>query len=382
MLHNRNIDVDPDRYLIDNHTRIITKDMLMEDALKEAVQGGKIGTTLRGIGPAYTQRTSRRGPEMGWFENANFDTDLKNYFEERIPLIRAMAQHPGVAETIEILTDKASSQNLSASEQRYLNLLQAATSDEPLDIKKETETLRKQLGQIKPYMGDTITRAHNLLNHGKDGLGEGAQGHLLDLTGGTYPFVTSSHPGPIGMEESFNIPSSRFDRVIGVTKAFQTRVGGGPFPTELSDEIAWKLRGTGANPWDEYGTTTGRPRRVGWLDGVLLKYAAKSSGMTEIAVTKLDILSGLEPQICVAYKIDGQWVETIHRVDDTKYWEPEDLKYETLPGWEEIQPGIKDWEQLPENAQNYLDRISEIAEVPVTFTSFSPEREGVVFRNQ
>lgn len=379
-LRERGIRIEPDRYLIDEHTRVITTDMLIEDALKEAMQGGKIGTTLRGIGPAYTQRTSRRGPEMGWYGNANFGPNLRSYFEERIPLIIAMAQHKSVKGTIEILQTKAQSDGLSSSEQRYLDLLQAATSDDPINIKKEVDTLRNQLKQLRPYMGDTITRAYELLELGKNGLGEGAQGQLLDLTQGTYPFVTSSHPGPLGLWESFNFPPKMFNRVIGVTKAFQTRVGGGPFPTELNDEIVWRLRGTGQNPWDEYGTTTGRPRRVGWLDGPLLRYSARTGGATELAVTKLDILSGLEPKICVAYKINGNWVKNIHRVDEEKYWTPENLMFETMAGWEEILPGIKDWNQLPDNAQKYLERVGEIAGVPVTIASFSPEREGVVFR--
>jgi adenylosuccinate synthase len=173
--------------------------------------------------------------------------------------------------------------------------------------------------------------------------------------------------------------------VIGVVKAFQTRVGSGPFPTEVFNDLALRLRGTGEHPWDEYGTTTGRPRRVGWLDGVLMKYAVRINGIGELAVTKLDILSGLESiRLCTAYRKTGKLPqETQHaEITDLPYG-PADLGlyepiYEDLPGWREDVSAVRKWADLPTNAITYLERMARLAGVPVRMVSVGPEREQVV----
>ena len=208
-------------------------------------------------------------------------------------------------------------------------------------------------------------------------LAEGAQGTLLDIDHGTYPFVTSSSPTAPGVLPGLGVGFGFTGRVIGVTKAFQTRVGAGPFPTEVLGETATRLRGTGSNPWDEFGTTTGRPRRVGWLDGVLLRYAVRINGLSELVVTKLDVLSGLPSvQICTAYRANGKEYNDLPLGPaDLSPFEP---VYEELPGWEADLTGVRSWTDLPKEAQAYLARIAEISGVPVCQVSVGPEREQVV----
>ncbi|MEJ5203378.1 MAG: adenylosuccinate synthetase, partial [Anaerolineales bacterium] len=202
---------------------------------------------------------------------------------------------------------------------------------------------------------------------------------LLDLDHGTYPFVTSSTPTAPGALTGLGLGVLPVDRVVGVTKAFQTRVGSGPFPTEVFGEMAERLRGTGANPWDEFGTTTGRPRRVGWLDGVLLRYAMRLNGVSELAVTKLDILSGLPNiKICTAYRSENGVHETLPL--GPADLSPFEAVYEELPGWQEDVRGARRWEDLPRLAQEYIRRIEAISGVPVRYISVGPERSQVIVR--
>ena len=208
-------------------------------------------------------------------------------------------------------------------------------------------------------------------------LAEGAQGTLLDLDHGTYPYVTSSSPTAGGAMTGLGVGPRAVDRVVGVAKAFTTRVGGGPFPTELDGALAARLRGTGENPWDEYGTTTGRPRRVGWLDLPILRHARRINSLSDLVLTKLDILSGLaEIPVCVAYELDGRRVESF----------PTDLSvlarcrpvYETLPGWSEDITGARHPADLPANARRYVDFVAEAAGVPVSYVSVGPGREQFI----
>jgi adenylosuccinate synthase len=187
--------------------------------------------------------------------------------------------------------------------------------------------------------------------------------------------VTSSCTTATGLFGGLGIGIQPVQRVVGITKAFQTRVGDGPFPTELADEMAVRLRGTGANPWDEYGTTTGRPRRVGWLDGVLLRYVVEISGITELAVTKLDILSGLPAlKICTAYILNGK-PNSEFAVAHLAEYQP---VYEDLPGWSEDVSAARHMSDLPPAARAYLHRIEEIAGVPVSLVSVGAERDQVI----
>jgi adenylosuccinate synthase len=189
--------------------------------------------------------------------------------------------------------------------------------------------------------------------------------------------VTSSSTVASSALTGLGLGFSFIGRVLGVAKAFQTRVGSGPFPTEITDELAIHLRGTGTNPWDEFGTTTGRPRRVGWLDGVLLRYAVRVNGLNELALTKLDILSGLNPlKICIAYRSGGQsYSELPIGSDHLDQFTP---VYEELPGWQGDIRSIRRWDELPAPARDYIRRVEELCETPVRLVSVGPEREQVV----
>ena len=222
-----------------------------------------------------------------------------------------------------------------------------------LDPVAVCQQYREIAKRLQPYIADTSLELHTALQSGKTVLAEGAQGTLLDIDFGTYPFVTSSNttaPGALtGL--GLGLDAARDARVMGVVKAFQTRVGSGPFPTEVFDDLALRLRGTGEHPWDEYGTTTGRPRRVGWLDGVLLKYAIRINGISELAVTKLDILSGLENiRLCSAYR-SGRARNTTDLPFGPADLGPYEPVYEEFPGWSEDVSAVREWKDLPAAAQ-------------------------------
>ena len=201
----------------------------------------------------------------------------------------------------------------------------------------------------------------------------------MDLDHGTYPYVTSSTPTAPGALVGLGLGVGSVDRVVGVVKAFQTRVGEGPFPTELADDLALRLRGTGENDWDEFGTTTGRPRRVGWLDVVLLRYAIRVNGITDLALTKLDILSGFDTlKICTAYRKD-------EKVFSDLPLGPAQLgefhaEYIEIPGWSENIMEIRSWEDLPPAAQEYIKQIEALVGIPVKLISVGPERSQVIMR--
>jgi adenylosuccinate synthase len=230
-----------------------------------------------------------------------------------------------------------------------------------------------------PYIADTSLELYEALGNRQYILAEGAQGTLLDIDHGTYPFVTSSATVASGVFTGLGIGITAANGAIvtGVCKSFQTRVGSGPFPTEVFDDLALRLRGTGANPWDEYGTTTGRARRVGWLDGVLLRYAARINGLTELVITKLDILSGFEKlKLCVAYRQGEKTFSDLpFGPSNLENYEP---MYEELPGWTEDVSVIRRWADLPDAAKNYLEAISRLVGVPVRLVSVGAEREQVV----
>lgn len=335
--------INPDRLHISHNAHLITPAHIAIDAAQENARGRKaIGTTLRGIGPAYTDKVSRSGIRVG--EMLNIDT-----FRERIQRHVEAINH-------------------------QLTCLYEAEKLAPQIVADEYTAYAENM---QPYISDVSVLLAEALRNGQRILGEGAQGTLLDLDHGTYPFVTSSNPIAAGALIGLGLGIGCIERVIGVTKAFQTRVGAGPFPTEVFDEIAARLRGTGEQPWDEFGTTTGRPRRVGWLDMVLLRYAARINGLTELTLTKLDILSGFEKiKICSAYKRDGQIYRNLP-------FGPTNLEgfkpvYEELPGWEDDLRPIRFWEELPNQVRSYILKIEELSGVPVRLASVGPERAQVV----
>jgi adenylosuccinate synthase len=340
-----NVAVNPARLRISHAAHLITPAHTAIDKAMETARGkGSIGTTGRGIGPAYTDKAARTGLRVGDMLSADFPDRLRAHIERS---------------------------------NRALGLYAAPA----LEIQPVLDSFKDYAERIAPYIADTSAEICRAMEAGKVIVAEAAQGTLLDIDHGTYPFVTSSSttaPGTLtGL--GLGLKAAYGARVTGVVKAFQTRVGSGPFPTEVFDEIALRLRGSGENPWDEYGTTTGRPRRVGWLDGVLLRYAARINGLTDLVVTKLDILSRIETlQVCVGYASGGK------HYDDIPFG-PSDLSifqpiYVDLPGWSEDVSKARAWKDLPANAQAYLEKIESIAGVPVKLVSVGPEREQVVER--
>lgn len=224
--------------------------------------------------------------------------------------------------------------------------------------------------QMAQYVCDTSVVLNDALDDGRRVLFEGAQGVMLDIDQGTYPFVTSSNPIAGGVTIGSGVGPTKINHVVGVSKAYTTRVGDGPFPTELHDEVGDRIRETG----NEYGTTTGRPRRVGWFDSVVVRHAQRVSGITDLTINSLDVLTGLETlKICVAYKYKG---ERIHEfpasLANLAECEP---VYEEMPGWDEDITDVRSIHDLPENARHYLERISQLTEIPLSIFSVGPDRK-------
>jgi adenylosuccinate synthase len=333
----------PDGLRIAFGAHLITPVHKALDQAQEKARGKEaIGTTLRGIGPAYMAKVGRYGVQAG-----------------------EMLDLEGFAEAIKT--------HVEIGNQQLVELYGA----EPLDPDAIALQFAVYSTELTPYIGDVSTLLTQALRAGQTVLAEGAQGTLLDLDHGTYPYVTSSNPTAPAALTGLGLGISHIGRVIGVTKAFQTRVGEGPFPTEVQGEIADRLRGTGENPWDEFGTTTGRPRRVGWLDLVLLRYAVRVNGLSELALTKLDVLTGIETlQICTEYEIDGK------RISDLPLG-PGDLSpfkpiYQEVPGWSEEVQEMRSWNELPEAACEYILQIEDEIGVPIRTISVGPEREQVI----
>ncbi len=316
---------------------------LLDRSIEDLSGERAIGTTGRGIGPAYTDKAARRGVRV---------QDL-------------------------LLPEPELTQRLQHALRFANTLLVHLLKSEPVALDAMLERARLWRERLAPFIGDAFAAVHRALQEGQTVLFEGAQGALLDLDHGTYPFVTSSHPTVGGVLAGAGVGPDALSRVIGVVKAFQTRVGSGPMPTEVRGELAERLRGSGANPWDEFGTTTGRPRRVGWLDGVALRYSVQLNGLTELAVTKLDVLTGLERvAVAVAYELDGVRLETFPAqqagLDRCR------PVYEYLPGWNEDITGARRLEDLPAAARDYLRFIEELAGVPVTIVSVGPATEQTI----
>jgi len=339
------VDINPGRIKISHAAHIITPGHIALDGAREAARGeGLIGTTKRGIGPAYNSKVTRSGLRM-----------------------EAMLDPIGFKEAMRTRIDEVNQQ------------LENLFGVDPLDGEAIALQYQEYAEKLKVYIVEVGEFADQALRKGSVLLAEGAQGTLLDLDHGTYPFVTSSTPTAPGALVGLGLGVGSANKVVGVVKAFQTRVGEGPFPTELDGDLAIRLRGTGANDWDEFGTTTGRPRRVGWLDIVLLRYAVRLNGITELALTKLDILSGMETiKLCTEYRKNGN-------ISPTLPLGPSNLDgmeavYEEVPGWQEDVSGVRNWEDLPEAARSYVSRIEDLLSVPVKIISVGPERSQVIQR--
>jgi len=323
------------RILIAENAHVVLPWHITCDKLKEARAGkSAIGTTGRGIGPCYSDKVNRHGVRVG---------DLLDEQEMR-PRIEAIA---------------------GFRNEEFKNM-----GEEPIDPESVIKEYLELGKQLEPYICDTVSYLYESLKAKKQIIFEGAQGTILDVDHGTYPFVTSSNTVAGYASCGSGVGPTAIDHVIGVVKAYTTRVGNGPFPTELPNEIGDKLREIGG----EYGATTGRPRRCGWFDAPVVRKAAAVNGLTHLAITKLDVLDTFkEIKICTDYKLKGEKISRFpNRLAQVAICEP---VYETLPGWETSISKCRSWNDLPPNAQKYLTRISELADVKIGMVSVGPKRD-------
>ena len=333
-LHDAGITTDNLR--ISDRAHVILPYHIKLDQLQEDAKGvNKIGTTIKGIGPAYMDKAARVGIRIA-------DLLDKVIFAERLKT------------------------NLEQKNREFTKMYEI----DPINFQDIFEEYYDYGQQIKKYVTDTSVILNDALDAGKRVLFEGAQGVMLDIDQGTYPYVTSSNPVAGGVTIGSGVGPSKITKVVGVCKAYTSRVGDGPFPTELNDEIGHQIREVG----HEYGTTTGRPRRVGWFDSVVMRHSRRVSGLTNLSLNSIDVLTGLdEVKICVAYDLDGERIdyypaslETLQRCTPI---------YETLPGWSEDITGVRHLDDLPETAKNYVRRVSELVGVKISTFSVGPGRD-------
>ena len=257
-----------------------------------------------------------------------------------------------------------------------LKIFTGIYKSEPVDSDSIFEKCKVYAERLCVFTADTTEFLHRSVAEGKSILFEGAQGSLLDLDLGTFPYVTSSNSSPLGMPAGCGLPAKYVDKFLGAAKAYTTRVGGGPFPSEQDNDIGQYIREKG----HEYGTTTGRPRRCGWFDAVVVSYSADIGAIDSIALLHLDTMTGLnEIKVCRAYEIDGQ--ETVFFPSNISRLSKVRCVYETVPGWEQDITGITDFSELPENAQNYVALIEKLTKRPVTMIGVGPKRKQTIFRS-
>ena len=337
----QNVAISPERLIISRKTHVIMPYHRLIDGARESLRGGgKIGTTGRGIGPCYEDKMARIGIRAGDFEAPDL-------------FVRKITQ--ALVEKNTLFTQLY---NLPA-----------------LDPKAVAEAMTPVAERLTPYLGDVSSVIQKTLATGGDVLFEGAQGTHLDIDHGTYPFVTSSNTVSGQAAAGSGCSPSVLNRVVAVVKAYTTRVGSGPFPTELFGSIGDYLQKQGG----EFGATTGRKRRCGWLDLVLLRESARLSGPTEIALTKLDVLSGLyEIKICIGYRYKGKVFE--YPPQDEGALEHVEPIYETMPGWEEDLSGLTTWEDLPLAAREYVSRIEQSLQTTCSILSVGPDRRQTILR--
>ena len=307
------------------------------DELQETrLAGNKIGTTKRGIGPCYADKYTRIG--LRACDLVDFDN-----FKSKLAT------------------------TLSIKNEQIVKLYE----EEPFDYGALVEQFKEIRERLLPRIIDAVTTVNDALDQNQNVLFEGAQANMLDINYGTYPYVTSSSPTAAGVCEGAGVSPFKLDHVIGVVKAYSTRVGEGPFVTELLDEVGEELRQAG----NEYGATTGRPRRCGWLDLCVVKQAARINGLTDLVVTKIDVLSQFKTlPVCVGYEIDGK-VTTSIPASLEEYAKTKPV-YRMMEGWEEDITGIRQFEELPENCRKYLALIEEITGTRISLVSVGPDREN------
>ncbi len=330
------------RLFISQNAHLVLDYHKAEDALRESALGkDKIGTTIRGIGPCYADKIGR--------SYAIRAADLTNMDRLKERLQKTIA---------------------------YKNKLFSALYDAEIlcfeDIFDKCKVYAEKLG---PYISDTTAQLHQLADQGKSILFEGAQGTLLDLDHGTFPYVTSSNASSLGMSPGSGVPAKMIDSFIGVVKAYTTRVGEGPFPSEQDNETGQYIRERG----HEYGTTTGRPRRCGWFDAVAVSYSVTVGGIDAIAMMHLDTLAGLdELKVCRAYEIDGK--EVTFFPSDVDQLSKAKCIYETIPGWHEDLSAMQDFNDLPQTTKDYVSLVEQLTKTPATILGVGPKRGQAIFR--
>lgn len=331
------------KLLISSNAQVIMPYHRVLDGLEEEARGEhKIGTTKRGIGPAYMDKASRIGIRI-----------------------------------IDLLDKDEFAQKLRQNLVEKNNILVKLYGKEALNFDEIYNKYLDYAEKLRPMVTDSSLVIDKNIRAGEKVLFEGAQGTLLDIDHGTYPYVTSSSPIAGGACIGAGVGPTRINRVIGVIKAYTTRVGEGPFPTELLDKTGEEMRANG----HEFGTTTGRARRCGWFDAVIARYAARVSGLSDFAVTKLDVLTGLETlKICVGYRVNEEILTEFPQ--SQKIFQQCRPLYEELPGWQEDITNVRRFEDLPEAARNYVQRIEVLTGVPATLVAVGPGREQTIVRGE
>lgn len=311
------------------------------DRLSEEARGDdKIGTTKKGIGPCYMDKVERSGIRV-----------------------------------VDLLDESMFEGLIRANIQRKNDIIVKIYGGEPLEADAIVSEYKEVAKRLAPYVMDTSLYVYESLMRGEKVLLEGAQGSMLDIDLGTYPYVTSSHPTAAGFPVGVGIGPAHINEVLGITKAYTTRVGMGPFVTELDNEIGERIRIKG----NEFGTTTGRARRCGWFDAVVVKYSARINGMTSMSLMLVDVLQGFdEIKICTGYKYKGE--VTQHYPASLKVLENCEPIYETLPSWTEDISEIKVYDELPQNVRNYIERIEAVVGIPVSIVSVGPRRDQTIVR--
>ncbi|MDB1949472.1 adenylosuccinate synthase [Clostridium tertium] len=338
-LEGEGIKVTPEKLIVSDRAHVIMPYHKILDKLKEKARGkNDIGTTGKGIGPCYTDKFERSGIRV-------CDLIKENIFKEKLK------------------------ENIDSKNKYIVNVL----GGEELNYNEILSEYLELAERLKPYVQDTSVRLYDEIKQDKTVLFEGAQGMLLDIDYGTYPYVTSSNTTACGVASGSGIGPTMVTNAVGIAKAYTTRVGKGPFPTELDNEIGGWIREKG----HEYGVTTGRSRRCGWLDAVILKTTVRVSGLTSLCVTKIDTLAGLEKlKICVGYKFNDKVIDYFPAsLDDLAKCEP---IYEEFDGWSEEVAKARSYDELPENAKKYLTRIEELTGTKISIVGVGPRRDQTI----
>src|SRR3990167_3927877 len=328
------VDVSYKKLIIDEGASLVMPWHRMRDGLREKFRENKIGTTGKGVGPVYADRTER----VGLLVKDLLTKELSGKIEEEVKI-----------------------------QNKFYGL--------NLNAQKIIKEYQKYQSKVKNFIGKSTPVVRQAQKERKNILFEGAQGYFLDIDAGTYPYVTSSNPGVVGIARSFDIHPSEINNVVGITKAYTTRVGEGPMPTKITGEVGRKIVDVGR----EVGTTTGRERAVGWLDLVLIKEAARANKLTALAVTKLDVLTKIaKSKLCVSYELNGKSKDYIGH--DAEFLSKVRPVYEEVGGWTQDISSIRSFTDLPKNAQVYIKKIEEFAKVPVKFISVGPKRGEVIYK--